>query len=73
MVSTIWVLIGNATVPRLRLGQLFRGFRMRGGGGKARGDIRKFPQIARPTAKSGSGVREGGSWPAGTGTWALGS
>lgn len=80
MVSTIWVLTGNAAVPRLRLGQLFRGFRMRCGGGEARGEIRKFPQIAQPTAKSGSqavggggAAQLGGSWPVGTGTQALGS
>lgn len=63
MVSTIWVLTGNAAVPRLRLGQLFRGFRMRCGGGEARGEIRKFPQIAQPTAKSGSQAVGGGVQP----------
>lgn len=37
---------------------------MRCGGGEARGEIRKFPQIAQPTAKSGSQAVGGGS-PAG--------
>lgn len=70
MAAAMWVLIGKETVPRLRLGQLCPGYRMRCGGGEAKEGIRKLPQIAWPAARCGrqAPVGAGGkpaSWPMG--------
>lgn len=80
MVSTIWVLNGNETVPRLRLGTAIPGLQDEVWGWRGqRGDQEVSPNSLANSQMWEPGLGEvgqpilGGSWPVGTWAWTLGS